>query len=509
MLKDLSQQTFDIVKSAIAKKNSSLSVKQVGTVTKVSSGVVEVAGFSEIFANEVLRFPSGVMAVATNIEYNHLGAILLGSEEGLHVGDDVYRTQHVVDTPVGNELLGRVVDALCTPLDGNGPVITKTRYEIERPAPEIMKRAPVEHPLQTGIKAIDATIPIGLGQRELIVGDRQTGKTAVAIDTIINQKDTDILAVYCAIGLRGDSVAGIINRLKVSGVLKKCVVVVANGDDTPGLQFIAPYTATAIAEWFMERGQNVVIVYDDLTRHARAYRQLSLLLKRPPGREAYPGDIFYVHSRLLERTTHLKPEHGGGSLTALPIIETQAQNMSAFIPTNLISITDGQIYLSPELFQKGQLPAVDIGKSVSRVGGKAQLKAYREVAGLLKLSYSQFEELETFSRFGTRLDDVTRGMLERGWRVREALKQKESSPYKVSEQISILYAVTQGLFDHIEIHKVAEAEMIVREYIQTHLKDVCSDIDQGEPLQDLFRSSMIEKAKEALHSAGLSVEEWF
>jgi F-type H+-transporting ATPase subunit alpha len=395
------------------------------------------------------------------------------------------------------------VDALGRPIDGKGPLKPTARRPVERPAPAIIDRAPVETPLQTGIKVIDAAIPIGRGQRELIVGDRQTGKTAIAIDTIVNQRAGDVVSIYCAIGQRGDAVARVIARLEASDALKNGIIVVAGGEDAPGLQFVAPYAATAMAEWFMEAGKDVLIVFDDLTRHARAYRQLSLLLRRPPGREAYPGDIFYIHSRLLERATRLRESRGGGSLTALPIIETQAQNLAAYIPTNLISITDGQIYLSPDLFRKGQLPAIDIGRSVSRVGGRAQLPALRAVAGPLKLSHAQFEELETFARFGTRLDEETRARLERGRRVREVLKQPESAPLRVAEQIAVLHAVTHGLFDHLAIEQIAAAEAVVRRSVLDAVPDIASKIEAGEPFHGDYREALIEAARTALRRAGV------
>jgi F-type H+-transporting ATPase subunit alpha len=361
-----------------------------------------------------------------------------------------------------------------------------------------MARASVTEPLQTGIKAIDAAIPIGRGQRELILGDRQTGKTAIAIDAIINQRGKDVVCVYCAIGQRGSAVAKVIRDLREHGVMENCIVVVAAGEDAPGLQYVAPYAATSMAEYFMERGRNALIVYDDLTRHARSYRELSLLLRRPPGREAFPGDIFFIHSRLLERATHLGKDKGGGSLTALPIIETQAQDISAYIPTNLISITDGQIYLSPELFQKAQLPAIDVGKSVSRVGGKAQLPAYRAIAGDLRLYYAQFEELETFARFGTRLDDETRRTLDRGRRVREILKQPEQDALTVSEQIAVLLATTQGLLDTLPLDKIHEAEQAICRMVREEQAELCQKIESGGSLESTDMDSLLAAARRHL-----------
>jgi F-type H+-transporting ATPase subunit alpha len=381
--------------------------REKGIVKNISAGIATVTGLPGTGFEELLEFPNGLYGMAFNLDEDEIGVVLLGRNDQIQAGDTVLRTHRVADIPVGDGLIGRVIDSLGNPMDDKGPISFQQRYPIERPAPPIMSREAVNAPLQTGIKVIDAIIPIGRGQRELILGDRQTGKTSIAIDTILNQHDKNVLCIYCAIGQRTAAVAKVISELTEKGAMEYTVVVVTEGNSSPGLQYLTPYAATSIAEYFMEQGRDVLIVYDDLTKHARAYRELSLLLRRPPGREAFPGDIFYIHSRLLERSTHLNEANGGGSLTALPIIETQAQDISAYIPTNLISITDGQIYLSPKLFELGLLPAVDIGKSVSRVGGKAQLRAYRRIAGNLKLGYAQSEELETFARFGTRLDEDT------------------------------------------------------------------------------------------------------
>jgi F-type H+-transporting ATPase subunit alpha len=505
MLKKLVKKTFAAVDESVRRQRPRIDTLEIGTVEQVSRATAEVSGMAQITADELIRFPKGVMGIAADVEVDHLGAILLGPAAGLSTGDDVRRTHHVVSTGVGEAFLGRVVDALGRPLDGKGPVKASQYWPIERPAPAIIDRAPVAVPLQTGIKAIDIAIPIGRGQRELIIGDRQTGKTAIAVDTIVNQSP-GLVSIYCAIGQQADAVARVIGRLKKAGALERTIVIVASGNDVPGLQFIAPYVATSMAEWFMERGSDVLIVYDDLTRHARVYRELSLLLNRPPGREAYPGDIFYVHSRLLERATHLRSSKGGGSLTALPIIETQAQNISAYIPTNLISITDGQIYLSPTLFHKGQLPAIDIGRSVSRVGGRAQLPALRAVAGPLKLVHSQFEELEMFARFGTRLDEDTRRKLERGQRVREVLKQPEMSPLSVAEQVAILLAVTNGLFDHLPIDEIARAETVIRKGARSDLERIGSRIAEGAPL-DSMRSQLLQVTEAVLAANGLGPPE--
>ncbi len=454
--------TFELLDKGREKHMLPFAPREVGTVISVSAGIVKVSGLPGVGFEELLKFPGGLFGIAYNIDEDEIGAILLGEDSLLNAGDEVERTGRVMDIPVGDSLIGRVINPLGEPVDGKSSIAFKQRLPIERPAHAIMDRATVSVPLQTGLKVIDALIPIGRGQRELILGDRQTGKTAIAIDAILNQRDKNIVCVYCAIGQRASSVAKVIANLEEKGAMEYTVVVATEGNNAPGLKYIAPYAATSIAEYFMEQGRDVLIVYDDLTHHARAYRELSLLLRRPPGREAFPGDIFYIHSRLLERATHLSDELKGGSLTALPIIETEAQNISAYIPTNLISITDGQIYLSPKLFELGILPAVDVGKSVSRVGGKAQLSVYRSLTGNLKLAYSQFEELESFSRFGTRLDEDTRKIIEHGKRIRICLKQHELQPMPVPEQIVVLLALTSGLFDTIPINKMEEAELALK-----------------------------------------------
>ncbi|WP_301921399.1 alternate F1F0 ATPase, F1 subunit alpha [Ferruginibacter sp.] len=449
--------TFSRLDKGIADYHFLMKPREVGLVTSISTGIAKVSGLPGAGFEELLEFPNGIFGIAYNIDADEIGVILLDKDTLLKAGDEVERTGRVMDIPVGNALIGRVIDPLGQPIDDKGPISGKERLPIERPAHAIMDRSPVTVPLQTGIKVIDALIPIGRGQRELIVGDRQTGKTAIAIDAILNQKNKNVLCVYCAIGQRASAVAKVIANLKEKGAMEYTVVVVAEGNNSPGLKYIAPYAATSIAEYFMEQGRDVLIIYDDLTHHARSYRELSLLLRRPPGREAFPGDIFYIHSRLLERSTHLSDALKGGSLTALPIIETEAQNISAYIPTNLISITDGQIYLSPKLFELGILPAVDVGKSVSRVGDKAQLPAYRSIANL-KLEYAQFEELETFARFGTRLDENTKKTIEHGKRIRECLKQPELQQMPVSEQIVILLALKNGLLDMIPLEKIKDAQ---------------------------------------------------
>lgn len=473
-------------------------IREKGVVKNVSAGVATVSGLPGVGLEELLEFPNQLYGMAFNLEKDEIGVILLGRSDQIQAGDSVLRTYRVADIPVGEDLLGRVVDSLGNPMDNKGAVSFRERYPIERPAPPIMSRAAVNQPLQTGIKVVDAIIPIGRGQRELILGDRQTGKTSIAVDTIINQRDKNVVCVYCAVGQRTAAVANVISDLTNQGAMDYTVVVVAEGNSSPGLQYLTPYAATSIAEYFMEQGRDVLIVYDDLTKHARAYRELSLLLRRPPGREAFPGDIFYIHSRLLERSTHLNAAHGGGSLTALPIVETQAQDISAYIPTNIISITDGQIYLSPKLFELGLLPAVDIGMSVSRVGGKAQLGAYRKLAGNLKLVYSQSEELETFARFGTRLDEETQHTIERGKRIRLLFTQPEMKPVSVPEQLLVLLALVNGLFDPIPLDKVPVAEQHIRAKHMDLPDEVMERIFSSNPLTPKDEEVLLTLAREAV-----------
>ncbi len=476
----------------------SMEWKETGTVISVASGIARVSGLPNAGFEELLKFPKGLYGIAFNIDEHEIGVVLLGADASLHAGDAVERTGRVMDIAVGDALIGRIINPLGDPLDDKVPANCTERLPIERPSASIMDRAAVTVPLQTGIKVIDALIPIGRGQRELILGDRQTGKSTLAIDAILNQKDKNVICVYCAIGQRASSVAKVIARLKDKGALEYTVVVVTEGNNPAGLQYIAPYAATSIGEYFMAKGRDVLIVYDDLTQHARAYRELSLLLRRPPGREAFPGDIFYIHSKLLERSTHLSKELGGGSITALPIIETEAQNMSAYIPTNLISITDGQIYLSPKLFELGILPAVDVGKSVSRVGGKAQLPAYHAVGGNLKLGYAQFEELETFARFGTHLDPATSKIIEHGKRIRACLKQPEGEPMSVAQQILILLSLTAGLFDPVPLDKIQEAEKALSESEKELSAEIVNRLDTDDKFSQEDSEAILNFAKPKL-----------
>ncbi|MCB1321912.1 MAG: alternate F1F0 ATPase, F1 subunit alpha [Burkholderiales bacterium] len=498
MLTQLLDETLAKLNNAIDRNKPELRAREIGRIVHVGGGIARIKGLSSITSEELVRFPGDVLGVAINLEPQEVGVILLGDSDKLMAGADVSATGREADTPVGEGLLGRVIDATGRVLDRGKPLNFKERRPVERPAPAIIERASVTVPLETGIKTIDALIPIGRGQRELIVGDRQTGKTSVAVDTIINQRNKDVICVYCAIGQRGTAVARVVNTLRQYRALENTIVVVASDEDPPGLRYITPYAATTMAEYFSEQGKDVLIVYDDLTRHARAYRELSLLLRRPPGREAYPGDIFYLHARLLERATHLHEKMGGGSLTALPIIETQAQDISAYIPTNLISITDGQIYLSPTLFHKGLLPAIDVGKSISRVGGKTQYPAFRDVAGDLRLSYAQFEELETFARFATRLDEETRATIEHGRRVREILKQDEHQPLRGSQQMAVLKAVNAGLFDPLELESVGEAEATIQKRILEELPELCTQMETGKKLTHAQWEQVLDVARKAL-----------
>ncbi len=475
---------------------------EVGKVIEVADGVAVVTGLARALADELLVFDCGVQGIVLDLAPGRLGVVLLGPSELITLGEEVRRTRKVVSVPVGDGLLGRVLSAMGRPLDDLGAVTAIAHHPIEAEAPGILSRSAIFRPLATGIKVIDAAVPVGLGQRELIIGDRQTGKTSIAVDTILNQKDSQLLCIYCAIGQRGDAVARVVGALREREMLSRCVVVAAGDEETPGLAYIAPYAAMTMAEYFSDRGQDVLVVFDDLTHHARSYRELSLLLRRPPGREAFPGDIFYVHARLLERAGQFTQEAGGGSITALPVVETQAENLSAYIPTNLISITDGQIYLSPRLVRKNQFPAVDLGLSVSRVGGKAQSRALREVAGNLRITLSQFEELEDFARFGTRLDDSTRARLARGAAVRAALRQAERDPMSALEQLSVLIVAMEGLFDEIPEHQLGSAMLAVRLAAKEELGSIERAFVEDRALSADERAQVVSVAMNALQGAG-------
>lgn len=471
---------------------------ETGTVTEVADGVAIVSGLARALADELLIFASGVQGIVLDLEPGRLGVILLGPSEHIRLGETVYRTRKVVSVPVGPGLLGRIVDAIGRPRDTLGPIVAVAEHPVEAEAPSILNRTPIFRPLATGLKAIDAAIPVGLGQRELIIGDRQTGKTSIAIDTMLNQARTEVICIYCAIGQRGDAVARVIRALKDGGMLQRSIVMSSGDEESPGLSYIAPYAAMTMAEYFSAQGKDVLLIFDDMTHHARAYRELSLLLRRPPGREAFPGDIFYVHARLLERAGQFGAEIGGGSITVLPVVETQAGNLSAYIPTNLISITDGQIYLSPQLVRKNQFPAVDLGLSVSRVGGKAQNRTLRGVSGNLRVTLSQFEELEDFARFGTRLDDVTRARLARGSAVRTALRQAERDPMPAVEQLAVLVAAMEGLFDQFSEQQISQAMGLVRDAAQQKLAVIEQRIADNQTLQDDDHALIVACAQEAL-----------
>ncbi len=452
------EEISKLIKEQIKHYENRISQSDTGTIITVGDGIARVSGLDQCMANELVRFPNGEYGMALNLEENSVAIVMLGSDEGVREGDKVERTGRVVSVPVGEAMIGRVVNALGQPVDGKGAIDTKEMRPIERPAPGIIQRKSVSVPLQTGIKAIDSMIPIGRGQRELIIGDRQTGKTVIALDTIINQKGTGVICVYVAIGQKCSTVAQLVDTLTAAGAMDYTIVVSANASELAPLQYIAPYSGCAMAEYFMDQGKDVLIIYDDLSKHAVAYRALSLLIRRPPGREAYPGDVFYLHSRLLERAARVAPEYGGGSITALPIIETQAGDVSAYIPTNVISITDGQIFLETELFHSGIMPAVNPGISVSRVGGNAQIKAMKKVAGSLKLLYSQYRELQGFAQFGSDLDADTKARLAQGARIVEVLKQGRNKPVPVENQVCIFYAVTHDYLVDVAVEDVAAYE---------------------------------------------------
>jgi F-type H+-transporting ATPase subunit alpha len=482
-----SESLRDILNTIVEKSRDirpGLSVRDVGTVRQVGDGVASVWGLPDATMDELLEFSNGTMGLVMNLETDWIDCVLLGMDEGIQGGDIVWPTGRRITIPVGDRMLGRVVDPLGRPLDGRGRIFVDERRFIEREAPGVVDRQEVNEPLHTGIKAIDAIIPIGRGQRELIIGDRQTGKTSIALDTIITQKDEDVLCVYVSIGQRKSAALRTIRTLEEAGAMEHTVVVMASPDDPPALLYLAPYAGCTIAEAFLDHGRDVLIIYDDLTRHADAYRELSLLLRRPPGREAYPGDIFYLHSRLLERACRLSDERGGGSITALPIVETRRGNITAYIPTNLISITDGQIYLNPDLFNQNIRPAVDVGLSVSRVGGAAQTSIMRKVSGQLKLTLAQYEEVAHFARFGAEIDRATRQQITRGLRLREALKQPPYSPLSLAQQILILYAAGQGYLDELPLEQVSIFEEQLWAYAQREYRGIIRRIEEQRELDD-------------------------
>jgi F-type H+-transporting ATPase subunit alpha len=461
-----------IIRQQIERFGADITAVDVGTVIEVGDGIARIYGLAGAMASELLEFPNGVYGLALNLEEETVGAVLLGEDRLVQEGDQVRSTGRIVEVPVGEALIGRVVNALGQPIDGKGPIAATEHRPVERIAPNVVTRKSVDTPVQTGIKAIDAMIPIGRGQRELIIGDRQTGKTAIAIDTIINQKKGDMTCIYVAIGQKASKIAQVVATLEQYGAMEHTIVVAASASDPAALQYLAPYAGCAMGEYFMEKGQDALIVYDDLSKHAWAYRQISLLLRRPPGREAYPGDVFYLHSRLLERAARMNEEHGGGSLTALPMIETLANDVSAYIPTNVISITDGQIYLETDLFYAGIRPAVNVGLSVSRVGGAAQTRAMKQVAGRMRLDLAQFRELAAFAQFGTELDPATRRQLDRGMRVQEVLKQPQYSPLPLADQVMIIFAAVNGFLDDVPVSKVRAFEEQFLQYMRTAQPEV-------------------------------------
>ena len=489
------EEITKIIRDKIKNYEARLEASETGIVILVGDGIARVSGLDQCMAGELVEFPNGSFGMAQNLEEETVSVVILGTDNGIKEGDTVKRTGRVVSVPVGEALIGRVVNALGEPIDGKGPIDAAQYNPIETPAPGIIDREPVNQPLQTGIKAIDSMIPIGRGQRELIIGDRQTGKTTLATDTILNQKGKDVICIYVAIGQKRSTVAGIVNSLEAGGAMDYTIVVSATASELAPMQYIAPYTGCTMGEYFMHQGKDVLVIYDDLSKHAVAYRAISLLIRRPPGREAYPGDVFYLHSRLLERAAHLSAEKGGGSLTALPIIETQAGDVSAYIPTNVISITDGQIFLETELFNAGVMPAVNPGISVSRVGGAAQTKAMKKVSGSLKLLYSQYRELQSFAQFGSDLDADTKARLALGERIVEVLKQKNNAPVEVAHQVCILYAVINGYLKDVPVSSVPEFELQLREYMEDH----CS-----QTLEAIRNTGKLEQETEEQLKAGIA-----
>ena len=491
-----SQDIASIIKRQIEEFGGDFSMVDIGTVVEAGDGVVTIHGLSSVKVNELLQFPNDIIGLALNLEEDSVGAVILGDYLSIKEGDEVRSTGRIVEVPVGDNLLGRVVDPLGRPMDGKGDVSTSESLPVEKIAAGVVERKSVDEPVQFGLKIVDAMVPVGRGQRELVIGDRTTGKTSLCVDALINQKDSDIIGIYVAVGQKASKVAAVVARLEEQGALDNTVVVTANASDSAALQYLAPYAGVTMAEYFMSQGKDVLIVYDDLSKHAWAYRQMSLLLRRPPGREAYPGDVFYLHSRLLERAVKLDDAYGGGSIKALPIIETQAGDVSGYIPTNVISITDGQLYLEPDLFNSGIRPAVNAGLSVTRVGSSAQKKAMKEVSGSLKGEMAQYDSLKTFAQFGTDdLDAITKQQLARGERLTELLKQNENEPLSFENQVSIFYAANQGSLDDVEIEKISEFETGWYDFISANIPDVMKEIhDKGE-LSDEIKKKLDEALK--------------
>ena len=484
------EEISKIIRDQIGSFAVDVDVAEVGTIVTVGDGIARVHGIEKTMAGEMLEFPHGVFGIALNLEEESVGAVLLGEYTELKEGDTVKRTSRIISVPVGEELVGRVVNALGQPIDGKGPIVTKQFSEIERLAPGVVDRSPVKEPMQTGLKAIDSMVPIGRGQRELIIGDRQTGKTAVATDAIINQRGQDVICIYNAIGQKQSTVAQVVRTLEEAGAMEYTIVVAASASDPAPLLYISPYSACAMGEYFRDSGRHALCIYDDLSKHAQAYREISLLLRRPPGREAYPGDVFYLHSRLLERAAKLRKELGGGSLTALPIIETQAGDLSAYIPTNVISITDGQIFLESDLFHQGVRPAINVGNSVSRVGGSAQIKAMRQVAGSLRLDLAQYRELAAFAQFGSDLDKATLSQLNRGRRLVEVLKQPQYQPLPVEKQVIIIYAATNGFLDSVEVERVGAYETELFAFLDSRRAQLLSGLAEKKQIDDSIKNDL-------------------
>ena len=499
------EEITSIIKKEIQRYENQIKTSDSGTIIQIGDGIARVYGLDDCMQGELLEFPNNVYGMALNLEQDNVGCVLLGSEEGIKEGDIVKRTNKIVEVPVGEGILGRVVNPLGEEIDGKGPINYSETRPIEVPAPSIIDRSSVNEPLQTGIKAIDSMVPIGKGQRELIIGDRQTGKTAIAVDTILNQKGKDVICIYVAIGQKQSTVAHIVNTLEEMGALDYSIIVAGTASESAPLQYLAPYAGCSMGEYFMHKGKDVLIIYDDLSKHAVAYRTMSLLLRRPPGREAYPGDVFYIHSRLLERAAKLSKEHGGGSLTALPIIETLAGDVTAYIPTNVISITDGQIFLESELFNTGQRPAVNAGISVSRVGGNAQIKAMKQVSGTLRLELAQYTELAAFAQFGSDLDSDSKRRLEKGKGILEVLKQEQYKPMDVEKQIVILYATLNDFLSDIRVKDIRRFEDEFLEFMDTHHRDVLKQIIDEKQLSDNLKENIekciIEFKKEFLKDA--------